>query len=1061
MKKNQKKIAYITSCLAIVIAVVGTIIYNLNRTYALDTSSGACLNMTNSLLKSIETGETKLTYECFGAKGDGKTDDAEAIKKTHEFANNEYANKGLFITVYGTKGKTYYISTGSKSSKSITIKIATDTDWQGANFIIDDYKDENKDGINDIDITKSLFEVISPMKVRTNTNGLVFKIQSSEFLKKIKTIKATDNVSFQVKGLKDLILNYHSGFNTQKRFFTSSSKWAIMVSSPEKIYIRSGINGNDGQIKYEMMIFDTKTESIEGGVIYDLSNTSRVEIFPIPEKKVTIKNGNFTTYTNNQVYTPKGERTSYTIRNIKILYTGNVEISGVNHYLNESKYKNIVATKYQKNKEGNQYIGFIQPDHSAYVTISKSNFQPHQYAQKYNTEHTNIGTYDISFSSSEYILYDRIGYSCNLTNNTTCYNKYILNSDNNRWGIMESSRNNKNVFITNSTLEHIDSHTGIYNLYVSNSTIGNWGFSVIGNGRLFVNSVKFDHSDKIINLKNDYGSNWNGEVILNNIEYIQNKATNPIIQYNNTGQNDYGYLSTFPTLYINNFKIDSTKTGTKSNYLNIIRNIRNEALKKPKSNNTAYYFKENMYIKNIKYSKGSGKINVFDSNFASTKNKSNLYINNYGGNKVTNIYVSSDSTVGRANTKEANNNLLMGNKINTKFAIRLGSNIDTIMTNKIKDTTNYFNKLKEEATFKSTKTTAELTPLITELKLSSGSLNETFNSNQLNYTANINASSVKINLKTSDNTTAIYLNGAKIDTNKGLSLNYGENNYQIKVVGTYGTIKTYTLKITRAYNFSVNVDGYQYNSEKNYLYTSNDTKAQTITKKIGESNTVISNNYLIKKDSKNKEIFRVRIINYSSKYSIADKEIYLSSEVAYETLKSKFTLNGVTLKVMDENGTEITSGNILSSYQIKIYYENILLDTLNIKGETVEYDNIAMVELDKVILVNSKMHFDDLKTKIRLNSIERIKLKRRHPDTTIQNLCTSDTIQIETTNKVINYMIAFLGDINGDGEVNRDDLRAIRNINKKETNEVFYAADVTEDGQVAINDIDKLDYMTK
>ncbi len=239
---------------------------------------------------------------------------------------------------------------------------------------------------------------------------------------------------------------------------------------------------------------------------------------------------------------------------------------------------------------------------------------------------------------------------------------------------MQSTQNNKNIFITNSILSRIDAHTGIYNLYVSGSKVGTHGISIIGSGKIFVDHTTFDHSDATVKLRNDYGSSWNGEIVLNDIDYIQNNATNKIIQYENTGQTNYGYHSTFPSLYINNFRIDSTKTGSKSNYVNIIKKEKNTPMTKPKNDNTVYYFKENMYIKDIKYTKGSRTANIFDSNFALTKNKSNLDINNYGGNKITNIYVSPDSKISKAKSKEAKDNLLMANKTNTKFQCILKKN---------------------------------------------------------------------------------------------------------------------------------------------------------------------------------------------------------------------------------------------------------------------------------------------------------------------------------------------------------------------------------------------------
>lgn len=73
-----------------------------------------------------------VTYEEFGAAGDGVTNDFRAMKAAHDFANE----KGF--TVKAAAGKTYYISDTRIDGSVESVKIRTDVIWSGAEFIIDD-----------------------------------------------------------------------------------------------------------------------------------------------------------------------------------------------------------------------------------------------------------------------------------------------------------------------------------------------------------------------------------------------------------------------------------------------------------------------------------------------------------------------------------------------------------------------------------------------------------------------------------------------------------------------------------------------------------------------------------------------------------------------------------------------------------------------------------------------------------------------------------------------------------------------------------------------------------
>ena len=83
-----------------------------------------------------------LTYEEFGAVGDGVQDDLPAIVACHEAANRE----GL--PVMAQDGAVYYVG-----GTALTAVIKTDVDFVTAKFIIDDRKLEL--------ITSYVFSVVS------------------------------------------------------------------------------------------------------------------------------------------------------------------------------------------------------------------------------------------------------------------------------------------------------------------------------------------------------------------------------------------------------------------------------------------------------------------------------------------------------------------------------------------------------------------------------------------------------------------------------------------------------------------------------------------------------------------------------------------------------------------------------------------------------------------------------------------------------------------------------------------------------------------------------------
>ena len=83
-------------------------------------------------MTDMNTEKIFVTYEEFGAVGDGATDDMPAIVRCHDYANAH----GL--TVVACDRAKYYIG-----GRNITANIMTTTRWGKAEFIVDDRKLEN------------------------------------------------------------------------------------------------------------------------------------------------------------------------------------------------------------------------------------------------------------------------------------------------------------------------------------------------------------------------------------------------------------------------------------------------------------------------------------------------------------------------------------------------------------------------------------------------------------------------------------------------------------------------------------------------------------------------------------------------------------------------------------------------------------------------------------------------------------------------------------------------------------------------------------------------------
>lgn len=211
-------------------------------------------------------------YSDFGAKGDGITDDIEAIIAAHAFANE----KGL--PVKADDGATYYI--GGKDRTAI---IRTNTDFRGARFIIDDRNTENR-------------------------NSNVFIVSSG-----LQTFKPAGIVSLK-RGQSNVNLTF------------PGTCIVTVTNSNVKRYIRYGLNQNNGTSQTDIFIVDKNGNvDMNAPIIWDFDQITDITALPIDDTTLTITGGHFTTIANNAE-----SKYTYYSRGIAIRRS-NVIVDGVEH----------------------------------------------------------------------------------------------------------------------------------------------------------------------------------------------------------------------------------------------------------------------------------------------------------------------------------------------------------------------------------------------------------------------------------------------------------------------------------------------------------------------------------------------------------------------------------------------------------------------------------------------------------------------------------------------------------------------------------------------------------
>lgn len=199
------------------------------------------------------------------------------------------------------------------------------------------------------------------------------------------------------------------------------------------------------------------------------------------------------------------------------------------------------------------------------------------------------------------------------------------------------------------------------------------------------------------------------------------------------------------------------------------------------------------------------------------------------------------------------------------------------------------------------------------------------------------------------------------------------------------------------------------------------------------------------------------IIRLSFKnYIIVGNNIAINNESSYEEFVNNIIITNATYKLFD-NEIEITEGKIKKGMQLKIYYNEELVDYYDVIDEYFSTDNLNIKE--NTYLINKVSTVSNLKNKINTNGEVTILNKEGNILKDTDYITTNSKIKIELQNNTYEYTIVVPGDITGSGDIFIGDISKLYQYYKKIiTMEKCYiiAGDVTYDNEIEINDIAKL-----
>lgn len=203
-------------------------------------------------------------------------------------------------------------------------------------------------------------------------------------------------------------------------------------------------------------------------------------------------------------------------------------------------------------------------------------------------------------------------------------------------------------------------------------------------------------------------------------------------------------------------------------------------------------------------------------------------------------------------------------------------------------------------------------------------------------------------------------------------------------------------------------------------------------------------------------------INFGE-FSVKDKTIIISDTLYDDFINNIAVSNGITYKFFND-GTEINPNKIAEGMYIKIYYNNIEIDSFNFVNGYLHFDKSIIVDEENRYLYG--IPFNKIANYI-LNKIDTtgiISIMNNKDELISGNdlIGTGSRLNVKMTKKNYDYLFVIKGDVNGDGNLTLNDVNNISKYvyNDKNSLKGIYltAADIDNNKSHNLEDIMKTAY---